>query len=92
KTYNTPYGGSLNGPPAWMALGDPPSSAASGPEVAVKIYGDGQLRWFGSVNSEQPRRLPSGYKAVLWEVEVQGASPLYSITLADTLKALEALP
>ncbi|MCJ7409525.1 hypothetical protein LPQ06_28440, partial [Klebsiella pneumoniae] len=41
KTYNTPYGGSLNGPPAWMALGDPPSSAASGPEVAVKIYGDG---------------------------------------------------
>jgi hypothetical protein len=58
----------------------------------VKVYGDGVLRWVGNIASEDPVRLPSGYKAVLWEFEVQGVSPLFSLTVADTAKALEMLP
>lgn len=83
------FGFSLNGPPAWLALGLSPAPPAPGPEIAVKVYGDGVLRWFGAINSETPRRLPSGYKAVKWEVEVQGSSALFSFALAETFKDLE---
>lgn len=85
-------GGSLNGPPAWLALGLAPAPPATGPTVAVKVYCDGQLRWFGAIGDEEPHRLTSGYKGVLWEVEVQGESPLFSITLCETAKGLAALP
>lgn len=96
-------GGSINGPPAWQMLGitfngqplvapgvQPTDHAPTA--IAVKVYGDNVLRWFGAVEDEMPVRLPSGYKAYLWEVEVQGVSPLFSITLADTVKNLENLP
>lgn len=92
KTRLAPYGGPLNGVPSWLALGQSPTSPSAGPAIAVKVYGDGVLRWFGSIDSERAYRLPSGYKAVLWEVEVQGGSAIYSITVADTLKGLENLP
>lgn len=92
KTAAGKYGGSLNGPPDWLAMGTSPAPPLPGPEVAVKVYGDGVLRWFGSVSDERVYRLPSGYKAVQWEVEVQGVSPLYSIALADTAKGLENIP
>ena len=88
----TDYAGSLNGPPAWMSMGTLPVPPATGPEVAVKVYGDGVLRWFGAVSTEQTYRLPSGYKATLWEVEMEGASPVFSITLCETAKGLEQLP
>lgn len=60
--------------------------------VGVKIYADGVLRWTGAVSSERPVRLPSGYKAVHWEVEISGSAPVYSVTLASTGKALEQAP
>lgn len=88
------YGGSINGAPTWMMLGQPPIPVGSitGVGIAVKVYGDGVLRWFGEVLDENPVRMPSGYKASLWELEFQGVSPLYSATLADTVKNLENLP
>ena len=87
-------GGSLGGPPAWMVLGDPPIPVGeiTGVGIAVKVYGDDQLRYFGEVLDENPVRLPSGYKAVKWEIEVQGVSPLYSAVLADTPRNLEQIP
>ena len=89
------YGGSINGPATWQMLGvsqvigsgiDPSAG------IAIKVYGDKELRWFGNIADEKPYRLPSGYKATLWEVEVQGSSALFSVTLADTIKTLENLP
>ena len=60
--------------------------------VGIKVYADGVLRWTGAVSSERPVRLPSGYKAVHWEVEISGSAPVYSVTLASTGKALEQAP
>lgn len=87
------YAGSINGPPPWLVTAVAPfSETAGGVGVAVKVYGDGVLRWIGEISNESPLRLPSGYKATTWEIEVQGVAPIYSLTLADTMKALEFTP
>jgi hypothetical protein len=57
--------------------------------VHVKLYGDGLLRWEGDITSERPYRLPSGYKAVKWEIEISGDTPLFSCVVATTAKELE---
>lgn len=86
-------GGSLGGPPSWMVQGISPSiGAPAGVGIAVKVYADDALVWFGTVLNEEPVRLPSGFKAVKWETEVQGVSPLYSIVIADTARNLELIP
>ena len=84
--------GSINGPADFIAAGVSPGPPVPGPSVAVKVYADEFLVWFGAIDSEAPYRLPSGTKPVKYEIEVQGASPLYSITLASTAKGLEQLP
>lgn len=88
----TRYGGSINGAPTWQALGLDPSTSVVLPGVAVKVYADGVLRWFGKVTSEQVQRLPSGFKATHWEVELQGGAPIYSVVMATTAKELEQVP
>ena len=85
-------GGGINGPADWQGAGAPPGPPQAGPEVAVKVFADSVLVWFGAISDEKPVRLPSGTKPVLYEVEVQGVSPLFSITLASTAKGLENLP
>jgi hypothetical protein len=91
------YGGALIGAIPYAAEG---GDVAVGSEsivdvpqsVAVKVFADGVLRWTGAVSSEDPVRLPSGFKAVHWEVEISGSAPVYSVTLASTGKALEQTP
>lgn len=75
-------------------INGPATSMDEGPShsVHVKLFGDGILRWEGDVDSERPFRLPSGYKAVKWELELSGTVPLYSATLATTAKELEQVP
>lgn len=85
-------GGSINGPAFWQTNATEPTPPGTQPGVAVKVYADGTLRWIGNINTEVPRRLPSGYKAVRWEVELLGTNDIYSITLSETLKELERLP
>lgn len=72
-------------------LGVVPSSLASD-SVAVKVFADGRLAWVGVLTSEEPVNLPSGFKAVQWEVEVSGTLPVFSIVLAGTRKELETIP
>lgn len=86
------YGGSINGSAAWMVSATQPGNPSPPPGVVVRIYGDDVLRWTGLINSETVRRLPSGYKAVKWEIEVLGSVPLYSMALAETAKVLEQVP
>lgn len=80
---------SINGPAPWQVVGAIPAPPAPEPGVAVKVYGDGVLRWFGAVSGEGVYRLPSGYKATHWEIEVQGSSAIYSMAIAETAKELE---
>lgn len=60
--------------------------------VGVKIYGDGKLRWVGSVRSEAPVRLPSGFKCTQWEIELSGSLSVFSVVIATTMQELEAVP
>jgi hypothetical protein len=85
-------GGALNGPATWQMLGVAPAPPHAGPSIAVKVYGDDVLVWFGAIENEQPVRLPSGYKPVKYEFEVQGTTPLFSLTVAETGKLLENMP
>lgn len=60
--------------------------------VGVKLYGDGKLRWVGTISSEAPVRLPSGFKCSQWEVELSGNISVFSVVLAGTAKELESVP
>lgn len=82
-------GYSINGP-VYPDIND--FTVPDGVYVTVKLYGDGVLRWTGYVSSADPVRLPSGYKATEWELEVTGAVKLSTIVLASTIKELEQVP
>ena len=56
--------------------------------VTVKVYGDGVLRHTKSVSGRDPFRLPSGYKATDWKIEVEGTAPVQSIAIAHTVDEL----
>ena len=76
-------GGSIN---SWAIDGPGPVNNTVIPDntVSVKIYGDQVLRWAGVVTSENPIRLPSGFKCSMWEMELAGDVFVYSATLANT--------
>lgn len=72
-------------------IGGVPTSQSSN-TVSVKVYADDKLRWTGSVGSEAPIKMPSGFKGTKWEVEVSGSISVFSIVLAGTAKELEQVP
>ena len=60
--------------------------------VLVRVFADEELVWEEMVRTEDTLRLPSGFKAAMYEVEVSGQIPLSSVTLASTAKELERAP
>jgi hypothetical protein len=60
--------------------------------VGVKVYADGILRWVGVVSSEAPVNLPTGYKAVKWEIELSGTLSIFSVVLAANRTELAQVP
>jgi hypothetical protein len=60
---------------------------ASGP-VMVKIYADGVLKHSQYATSSTPFRLPSGFLAINWEVQVEGNYEVTSVLLASTMAEL----
>lgn len=51
----------------------------------VRLYGDGVLRWTREIRSSgEVMRLPSGYKATFWQVEIEARVKINSIELATT--------
>lgn len=60
--------------------------------IGIKLYGNGKLRWAGAIRSETPVRLPSGYKADTWEVEVSGSLSVFSVVVAETASELDQTP
>lgn len=83
------FGGSINGPALWQARGVRAETILQQTSVRVRLYGDKVLQWEGFVGNEEPLRLPSGYKAVYWELELSGSVSLHSATIATTMRELE---
>lgn len=60
--------------------------------VSFKYYADNVLVYSRLVTGEDAFRLPSGFKAVRHEFEISGTTPIYSVTVAETMKSLEKVP
>jgi hypothetical protein len=56
--------------------------------VTANIYADGLLKHTQSVLDRQPFRLPSGFLANTWSIEVVGAVAIYSLGLATAVEEL----
>lgn len=55
----------------------------------VRLYGDGVLKWERELRqSGDLMRLPAGYKATFWEVEIESSVPVYSVEVATGAKEL----
>lgn len=57
--------------------------------LTFKLYGDGSLKATKTVSSNQPFRLPDGYKAREFEVEISGTSRVRAVYLAETMAGLK---
>ena len=55
-------------------------------EVLVKVYADGHKVFEGAVRNQEFVRMPSGFKAYTWYLEITGQCRLYSVTMTDTGK------
>jgi hypothetical protein len=56
--------------------------------IRISIYADDVLRYQREITSNDVMRLPSGYKADKWRVELTTAQNIYSFKLASTAKEL----
>lgn len=64
-------------------------SAASVRYINMSLYADGMLVHNASVTSEEEYRLPSGYKAYNWEVQLTGNVPIKKFAMATSLQELK---
>lgn len=75
-----------------MPLGGSPISPLQGPairnSIRVLIWADDVLRYDREITSQNMVRLPSGYKADKWQIELQSAQNIYSFKMAETAKEL----
>ena len=65
---------------------DVPAALDTG--LTVRVYGDGNIRAVKLVDKETPYRLPGGFRAKAWEVEVEGRVPVEAIYLASSISEL----
>lgn len=59
--------------------------------VTMKVYGDGTLRHTQVVGSTAPFRLPSGFTADDWEIELTGINKITAVYLAQSADELKAV-
>lgn len=59
--------------------------------VTFKLYADGALKHTQTVNNSSMFRMPSGYKAVQYEVELTGANEIYEVVVASTASELKGV-
>lgn len=61
------------------------------PEVTVRVWADGVLRFDARCALNYTIRMPSGYKAHDWQLEIEGSYPVARIAMAETTRELDAL-
>lgn len=64
--------------------------AASYASLTYKLYGDGVLRHTQTVASDTPFRLPAGYVATAWQIELSGTDDVYQAFAGESVANLEA--
>jgi hypothetical protein len=57
-------------------------------QVRIRIWADDVLRYDQEITSNDTERLPSGYKADIWQIEFVTAQNIYSFKMAGTAKEL----
>lgn len=57
---------------------------ASAYPITFKIYADGVLKHTKSVTDRNPFRLPAGFRAKDWEVELSGTGEVFSMVVAES--------
>lgn len=63
----------------------------SEPSVRLLVYANGELRFDRVITTQNMFRLPSGFKADVWQFEIIGNTTVYSLQVAETGKELEAV-
>jgi hypothetical protein len=53
--------------------------------VTFKLYADGALKHTQAVTSRDPFRLPSGYMALDWQMEIEGTTAVQGAALATSM-------
>lgn len=61
--------------------------AASYP-VTCKVYADGALKHTQTVANSSAFRLPGGFKAAEWEVQIEASVEIYSVYVSDSMEEL----
>ncbi len=59
--------------------------------VTFKIYGDGVLRHTKTVESQDQFRLPSGFRCLNWEIQLEGANTITEVAVATSSVELKAV-
>ena len=67
-------------------LADATSSQTS---VSLTVYADGRELFTRFVDSGVTYRMPSGFKAAIWQFKLVGNANVYSLAVAETPKELE---
>lgn len=57
-------------------------------DVTFKLYADGVLKHTESVADDLPFRMPDGYRARQWEIEVTGTDIVQEVLIAETMAEL----
>jgi len=73
---------SINGSP--LDYTDPDAKVG----VVFTVFANGEIVYSQRIVDEQQHRLPSGYKADIWQFELAGYNNVYSVNIAETGKEL----
>lgn len=61
-------------------------SAETYDDLVLRIYGDGVLRHTQTVTSKEPFRMPGGYMASVWEIELEGTDQVHYVRIAEDVE------
>lgn len=60
--------------------------------ATFKLYADGTLMATKTVSSGEPFRLPDGYKAREFEIQIEGSVPVQAVYVAEVMEDLKGVP
>jgi hypothetical protein len=59
--------------------------------VTFRLYADGSLKHTQTVADRNPFRLPSGYRAFEYQIEIEGTNPVQDVAIATSIEELKQL-